>query len=148
MFAACFLHRGPSIILLWPFDYFFKRRNLFLVPRYSPTGLAPHSRRLIPIDVISVFDQRFTEKEENEHTLRPFAHVWLILTQDILLLQDGCLVNAELLKVSTWFKNQEMLVSIVLVRAIFLELIPALVELSSFVNNQVDKFHETVTYKL
>jgi hypothetical protein len=41
-----------------------------------------------------------------------------------------------------------MLVGIILVRAIFLELFPALEELPSFVNDQIDKLHEAVTYKL
>jgi len=132
------LQRGPSIILFRPFDYFFKGRNLFLIPRCSPVGLAPDSRRLIPIDVIRVFDQRFTQKEQDEHALGPFAYLLFVLAQDILLLQDRCLVNTELLEISTRFKNQKVLIGIVLVRAIFLELLPALVELSSFIYYQVD----------
>jgi hypothetical protein len=40
------------------------------------------------------------------------------------------------------------LVGIVLVRTIFLELLPALVEFPSFVNDQVNKLHEAVTDKL
>lgn len=103
---------------------------------------------MIPIDVIRVFDQRLTQKEQNEHALGPFAYLLFVLAQDILLIQDGSLVNTELLEVSTRFKNQEVLVGIVLVRAIFLELLPTLVEFPSFVNDQVDKLHEAVAYKL
>jgi hypothetical protein len=74
-FVISFLQRGPSIILLRSFDYFFEGWNLFLVPWRTPVGLAPDSWRLIPIDVIRIFDQRFAQKEQNEHALRPFAYI-------------------------------------------------------------------------